>query len=44
METVRKDREEKEAEAMKNSSVAIFLDGDKGKGLMEYLPEVPVSQ
>ena len=44
MEKVRKDREEKEAEETKNSSVAIFLDGDKGKGLMEDLPEVPVRE
>ena len=44
LEKVRKDREEKEAEATKNSSVATFLDGDKEKGLMEYLAEVPVSQ
>ena len=44
LEKVRKDREEKEAEAMKNSSVATFPDGDKGKGLMEDLPKVPVSQ
>ena len=29
---------------MKNSSVTTFLDRDKGKGLMEDLPEVPVSQ
>ena len=42
LEKVRKDREEKEVEAMKNSSVATFLDGDKGKGLMEDLLEVPV--
>ena len=27
---------------MKNSSVAIFLDEEKGKGLMEDFPEVPV--
>ena len=38
LEKVRKDREEKEAEVMKNSSVAIFVDGDKGKGIMEDLP------
>ena len=44
LEKVRKDREEKEAEAMKNSSVEIFPDRDKGKGLMEDLPEVPISQ
>ena len=44
LEKVRKDREEKEAEAMKNSSVETFLDGDKGKGLMEDLPEVPVRE
>ena len=41
---VRKDREEKEAEATKNSSVATFSDRDKGKILMEDLPKVPVSQ
>ena len=44
LEKVRKDGEEKEVAATKNSSVAAFLDGDKGKGLMEDLPEVPVSQ
>ena len=44
MEKVRKDREEKEVQATKNSSVAIFPDGDKGKGLMEDLPEVPVRE
>jgi len=44
LEKVRKDREQKEAEATKNSSVSIFPDGEKGKGLMEDLPEVPVRE
>ena len=44
LEKVRKDIEEKEGEAMKNSSVATFSDEDKGKGLMEDLPEVPVRE
>ena len=29
---------------MKNSSVPIFADRDKGKGLMEDVPEVPVRE
>ena len=44
MEKVRKEREEKEAEETKNSSVETFMDGDKGKGLMEDLTKVPVKQ
>ena len=44
MEKVRKDREEKESEATKNSSLAIFPNGEKGKGLMEYLPKVLVRE
>ena len=44
LEKVRKDREEKEYEATKNSLVAIFSDGDKGKGLMEDLLELKIVQ
>ena len=44
LEKVRKDREQKEAKATKNSSVAIFADGDKGKGLIEDLPKLPVRE
>ena len=44
LEKVRKDREEKEDEATKNLSMATFPNGNKGKGLMEDLPEVPVRE
>ena len=38
LEKMRKDIEEKEAQVTKVPSVATHLNGDKGKGLMEYLP------
>ena len=44
LEKLRKEREQKEAEATKNSLVEIFPEGDKGKCLMEDLPEVPVRE
>ena len=37
-EKIRKDREEKEALAIKESSVASTFDRDNGKGPMESLP------
>ena len=44
LEKMRKDREEKESHATKFPSVATHPDGDKGKGLMGYLPEATVAQ
>ena len=44
LEKMRKDKEEKEAQATKFPSVETHLDGDKGKGLMEHLPKVTIAQ
>ena len=44
MEKVRKEREQKDPQATKNQSVPTHLDGDKGKGLMEDLPELTIVQ
>ena len=43
-EKIRKDREEKEARAIKDSSVVSASNRDKGKGPMEGLPQETVSQ
>ena len=43
LEKMRKDREEKESHTTKFPSVATHTNGDKGKGLMGYLPEATIS-
>ena len=43
-ENLRKDREEKDALAIKDSSVACTSNWDKGKGHMESIPLVTVAQ
>ena len=44
LEKVRKDREEKEAQATKVLSIVTYTEGNKGKYPMQYLPQVIVSQ
>ena len=43
-EKIKKEREEKEALAIKESSVAYTSDRDIGKGLMEILPHTTMAQ
>ena len=43
-ENLRKDREEKDALAIKDSSVACTSNWDKGKGLMESIPQETMAQ
>ena len=44
LEKIRKDREEKEAQATQVPSVETHPDGDKGKGLIADLPEATIPQ
>ena len=44
LEKMRKDRKENESHTTKFPSVATHPEGDKGKGLMGYLPEATVAQ
>ena len=44
LEKIRKDKEEKEAQTTQVPLVETHPDGDKGKGLMEHIPEAIVAQ